>query len=46
MGSHDVEITKVNEVYVKIDSEHSIAQEISDHITFLVPGNTFLPAFR
>jgi len=46
MGSHDVEITKVNEVYVKIDSEHSIAQEISDHFTFLVPGHTFVPAFR
>ena len=46
MGSHDVEITKVNEVYVKIESEHSIAQEISDHFTFLVPGHTFVPAFR
>ena len=46
MGSHDVEITKVNEVYIKIDTEHSIAQEISDHFTFLVPGHTFVPAFR
>ena len=46
MGSHDVEITKVNEVYVKIESEHSIAQEISDHFTFLVPGHAFVPAFR
>ena len=46
MESHDVEITKVNEVYVKIDTEHSIAQEISDHFTFLVPGHAFVPAFR
>ena len=46
MGSHDVEITKVNEVYVKIESEHSVAQEISDHFTFLVPGHAFVPAFR
>ena len=46
MESHDVEITKVNEVYIKIDTEHSTAQEISDHFTFLVPGHTFVPAFR
>ena len=46
MGSHDVTITKVNEVYIKIDCEQSIAQEISDHFTFLVPGHTFIPSYR
>ena len=46
MGSHDVTITKINEVYIKVDCERSIAQEISDHFTFLVPGHTFIPAFR
>ena len=46
MESHDVTITKRNEVYIKVDCERSIAQEISDHFTFLVPGHTFIPAFR
>ena len=46
MESHDVEITKVNEVYIKIDTEHSTGQFISDHFTFLFPGHTFVPAFR
>ena len=46
MESSNVTITKINEVYIRVDTEHSIAQEISDHFTFLVPGHTFVPAFR
>ena len=46
MESHDVTITKVNEVHIRVDCERSIAQEISDHFTFLVPGHTFIPAYR
>ena len=46
MESHEVFIDKINEVYIRVDSEMSIAQEISDHFTFLVPGHTFIPAFR
>ena len=46
MVSHDVEITKGNEVYLNIISEPAISQEISDHFTFLVPGHAFVPAFR
>ena len=46
MESSDVTINKINEVYIRVDTEHSIAQEISDHFTFLVPGHTFIPAFR
>ena len=46
MESHDVVISKVDEVYIRVDSERSIAQEISDHFTFLVPGHTFIPAYR
>ena len=46
MESHDVIITKVNEVHIRVDCERSIAQEISDHFTFLVPGHTFIPAYR
>ena len=41
-----VTITKKNEVYIKVDSPADIAQEICDHFTFLVPGHTFIPAYR
>tara|TARA_B100001996_G_scaffold174600_1_gene133260 strand:+ start:1204 stop:2643 length:1440 start_codon:yes stop_codon:yes gene_type:complete len=44
--SFDVEISKVNEVYIRVDAPRDISQEISDHFTFLVPGHTFVPAFR
>jgi len=46
MESHDVVISKVDEVYIRVDCERSIAQEISDHFTFLVPGHTFIPSYR
>ena len=46
MESSNVTITKINEVYIRVDADQSIAQEISDHFTFLVPGHTFIPAFR
>jgi len=46
MEAHNVIITKKNEVYIKIDCEPSIAQEICDHFTFLVPGYTFMPTYR
>ena len=39
-------ITKVDEVYVKIQCEKHILQEISDFFTFFVPGHQFVPAFR
>ena len=41
-----IKISKKNEVYIKIDSEASTAQEICDHFTFMVPGYTFMPAYR
>ena len=36
----------MNEVYIRVDAPRDISQEISDHFTFLVPGHTFVPAFR
>ena len=39
-------ISKVNEVYAKIDCEKHIAKEISEYFTFFVPGYTFVPAYR
>ena len=44
--AHDVEISKVNEVYIRVSCQRAIAQEISDHFTFLVPGHTFVAAYR
>ena len=41
-----ISISKKNEVYIQIDSEASTAQEICDHFTFMVPGYTFMPAYR
>ena len=41
-----ISISKKDEVYIKIDSDASTAQEICDHFTFMVPGYTFMPAYR
>jgi superfamily II DNA or RNA helicase len=41
-----IEITKKDEVYLKISCEDGVAQEICDYFTFVVPGHTFMPAFR
>ena len=39
-------VEKVNEVYVKVNCERHVAQELSDFFTFFVPGHQFVPAFR
>ena len=41
-----VKLTKVNEVYLRVQSEPSVVQELSDHLTFMVPGAKFMPAYR
>jgi superfamily II DNA or RNA helicase len=42
----DIVISKLNEVYVKITCEKSVARELSEFFTFFVPGYQFVPAFR
>jgi superfamily II DNA or RNA helicase len=42
----DVIIEKINNIYVKIECEPDIAQELNDFFTFSVPGAQFSPAFR
>ena len=42
----DITLTKKNEVYIKVDCERSIAQELSDYFTFLVPGYQFTPQYK
>lgn len=39
-------VSKLNEVYVKIDCEPSTAFELNDYFTFDVPGAKFMPAYR
>jgi len=41
-----IEVSKKDEVYLKINCEAGIAQEICDYFTFQVPGYTFMPAYR
>lgn len=42
----DIQLIRKNNVYLKVQCEPSIAQEISDHFTFDVPGAKFNPLFR
>ena len=42
----DIKITKKNEVYIKIDCDPSIAQELHSHFSFEVPGAKFHPMYR
>ena len=39
-------IQKKNEIYLKIETEPHIHQELSEHFTFEVPGAKFMPQYR
>ena len=39
-------ISKKNEVFLRVETEPSIARAISDFFTFEVPGARFMPAYR
>jgi len=41
-----IEVSKKDEVFLKIACEASVAQELCDFFTFTVPGHTFMPAYR
>lgn len=41
-----LKLEKVNEVYLKVSSEASVIQELSDHLTFEIPGAKFSPAYK
>jgi len=43
---NDILATQQDAVYLKIDCDRSVAQEISDFFTFKVPGYQFMPAYR
>jgi len=42
----DIKISKKNEVFLKIETEPYICQELSDRFTFDVPGAKFMPQYR
>jgi len=46
VDNNDIEISKVNEVYLKVKCEKHVAQELSEFFTFFVPGYQFVPAFK
>ena len=39
-------VSKINESYIKVKTNPSVAQELCDYFTFSVPGFQFMPAFR
>lgn len=45
-ASEHITITKVNEVYGKVECERHVARELSEYFTFFVPGYQFVPAYR
>lgn len=43
---YNLTISNIDEVYLKIDCDPSIAYELRDAFTFMVPGAQFTPQFR
>ena len=41
-----IKLKKVNEVYLRVDTELGIKRELSEYFTFTVPGFQFMPAYR
>lgn len=41
-----VTVRKVNEVFIKIETDDSTLMEISDYFTFFVPGYQFMPTYK
>ena len=43
---YDIIISKVNEAFIKVNSDKGVAQELSQYFTFFVPGYQFMPAYK
>lgn len=41
-----IEIIKVNELYIKVNSERDVAAEIYDKFSFFVSGYKFMPKYK
>ena len=46
MEEKDLIISKLDEVYAKIQCEKSVAKELHEYFSFLVPGYQFVPAYK
>ena len=42
----DLKLTKVNEAWIRVDGDMGIARELSEHLTFEVPGAKFSPKYK
>lgn len=42
----DLKLTKVNEAWMRVEGDIGIARELSDHLTFEVPGAKFSPKYK
>ena len=43
---YKMQLSKHNEVYLKLDVDSGLSQELSDYFTFEVPGARFMPAYK
>jgi superfamily II DNA or RNA helicase len=43
---YDLTISKINEVFVHVTCDRSVAKELSEYFSFRVPGYQFVPAFK
>jgi len=41
-----MQLSKVNEVYLKLEVDSSLSRELADYFTFEVPGAKFMPTYR
>jgi superfamily II DNA or RNA helicase len=41
-----IHLRKINEVFMQVQAEPSVLQELSDQLTFLVPGAKFMPQVK
>ena len=46
MSQDNIQLQKLDEVFLRVDSEPSVLRELLDHFTFEVPGYRFMPAYR
>lgn len=46
MGSDVINIRRLNEVFVYLDTPDHVKMELADFFTFYVPGYKFMPAYR
>lgn len=46
LDSDTVFVEKIDDVFVKVDAEFGIREELKEYFTFMVPGYNFMPAYR